>query len=83
MEQIHSKYNDAEMTETVLSTSQVFVYFSTNSKYNTLYATTCAEGYYNDTARLVEGNYQELHYTATCTTTIFEEKLIISGHPRC
>jgi hypothetical protein len=74
MEQIHSNYNDAEMTETVLSTSQVFVDFSTNSRYNTLYAAACAEG---------EGNYQELHYTATCTKTGFEEKLIVSGHPRC
>jgi hypothetical protein len=71
MEQMHSKYNDAEKTETVLSTRQVvFVDFSTNSRYNTLYAAACAEG---------EGNYQELHYTATCTTTDLLEKLIVSG----
>jgi len=74
MTDIHSDYNDQDVTETVLSTSQVFVDFSTNSNYNTLYAAACAG----------KGNYQELHYTATCTKTNgSQEKLIVSGHPRC
>ena len=75
MTQIHSEYNDKDVTETILSTSQVFVDFSTNSDYNTLYAAACAG----------KGNYQELHYTATCTKTGggSQEKIIVSGHPRC
>jgi hypothetical protein len=73
MEKIHEKYSDEGMTETKVSTNEIFVDFSTNSRQNKVYAAACA----------AEGNYQELHYTATCKNTGIEENLIISGHPRC
>jgi len=73
MEKIHENYSDTRMTETKLSTNEIFVDFSTNSGLNKVYAAACA----------AEGSYQELHYTATCNTNGFEEKMIVSGHPRC
>ena len=72
MKQIQLEYNNDEMTETALITTEVFV----NSRHSKFYAAAC-------TAGVVEGKYQELHYTATCTVTGFVEKLIVSGHPRC
>eukprot|EP00545_Synedropsis_sp_CCMP1620_P013414 CAMPEP_0119011056 /NCGR_PEP_ID=MMETSP1176-20130426/5420_1 /TAXON_ID=265551 /ORGANISM="Synedropsis recta cf, Strain CCMP1620" /LENGTH=574 /DNA_ID=CAMNT_0006963817 /DNA_START=17 /DNA_END=1740 /DNA_ORIENTATION=+ len=89
MEGIHSEYNDSKMTETQIREGEFFVDFSTNSDYNTLYAAACRGGHeYEDASGdtvQIEGNYQELHYVATCHNADLNvaETMTVSGHPRC
>jgi hypothetical protein len=85
MKQIHSSYDDSEMTETTVASGKVFVDFSTNVPRNVLYAAACRDGYENGEGAAIVGNYQELHYEAICTNSAmgFEEAIVVSGHPRC
>jgi hypothetical protein len=85
LEATDSEYSDAGMTETLMSTGVVYVDFTNNANQNALYEAECAAEHNDPNYGLLEGNYQELHYTATCTNSDsgISETLFVSGHPRC